>query len=47
MAIMDMLRYAKLQLNSKDSIISESYKVLYEVRSPLQIANYWRVWKDK
>ncbi|UAM97539.1 hypothetical protein K8354_14680 [Polaribacter litorisediminis] len=44
---MDILRYAKLQLNSKNPIISESHKALYEVPSSLQIAYYWRVWKDK
>ena len=46
MTIMDMLRYTKLQLNSKNQIISESHKALFEVRSPLQIAYYWRIWED-
>jgi len=47
MTIADMMRYIKLQLDDKNPIIAESHKALYEVRNPLQIAYYWRVWKDK
>ncbi|WP_100925618.1 serine hydrolase domain-containing protein [Tenacibaculum sp. SZ-18] len=47
MTIIDMMQYVELQLNNKNPIISESHKALYEVRSPLNIAYFWRVWKDK
>ncbi|MDT0622032.1 serine hydrolase domain-containing protein [Croceitalea vernalis] len=47
MTIIDMMEYVELQLNNKNPIISESHKALYEVRSPLNIAYFWRVWKDK
>ncbi|MEM7487431.1 MAG: serine hydrolase domain-containing protein [Bacteroidota bacterium] len=47
MTITDILRYIELQLDNKNPIVSESHKSLYEMRYPLQIAYYWRVWKDK
>ncbi len=47
MTIIDMLQYVELQLNNSDPIVCESHKALYEVRSPLNIAYFWRVWKDK
>ncbi|WP_109299988.1 serine hydrolase [Aquimarina sp. AU474] len=46
MTITDIMRYVELQLNIDDPIISESHKALYEVRSPLQISYFWRVWND-
>ena len=42
-----MIRYMKLQLNSEDSIASESHKVLYEEGKTLEVAYFWRVWNDK
>ena len=47
MTIIDMMRYAELQLNSKDPIISESHKVLYEEGNTLKLSYFWRVWNDK
>ncbi|MEO1050718.1 MAG: serine hydrolase, partial [Bacteroidota bacterium] len=47
MTITDIMRYVELQLDDKNPIVAESRKALYEVRYPLQIAYYWRVWKDK
>ncbi len=47
MTITDVMHYIELQLDDKNPIVSESHKALYEVRYPLQIAYYWRVWKDK
>ncbi|MGY3795158.1 serine hydrolase domain-containing protein [uncultured Aquimarina sp.] len=47
MTITDMMRYIKLQLDDNNPIVSESHKALYEIRSPLQIGYYWRIWKDK
>ena len=47
MTITDMMRYIELQLDDKNPIVSESHKALYEVRYPLQIAYYWRIWRDK
>ncbi|WP_299521866.1 serine hydrolase [Winogradskyella sp.] len=47
MTITDVMRYIELQLDEKNTIVSESHKALYEVRYPLKIAYFWRVWKDK
>lgn len=47
MTITDMMGYIKLQLDDNNPIVSESHKALYEIRSPLQIGYYWRIWKDK
>lgn len=47
MNMSDMLHYMDLQLNSKDPIVAESHKVLYEEGSILKIAYFWRVWNDK
>ncbi|MFP2996040.1 serine hydrolase domain-containing protein [Spongiivirga sp. MCCC 1A20706] len=47
MTITDMMRYIELQLDDKNPVVAESHKALHEVRYPLQMAYYWRVWKDK
>jgi CubicO group peptidase (beta-lactamase class C family) len=47
MTITDIMHYVELQLDDKNPIVSESHKALFEVRYPLQIAYFWRVWKDK
>lgn len=47
MTMDDIMHYIELQLDDKNPIITESHKALYDLRHPLQIAYYWRVWKDK
>ncbi len=47
MTMDDIMHYVELQLDDKNSIVDESHKALYDMRHPLQIAYYWRVWKDK
>ncbi|TXD81509.1 beta-lactamase family protein [Subsaximicrobium wynnwilliamsii] len=47
MIIMDMMHYIALQLNSKNPIVSESHKVLYEECKTFKISYFWRVWNDK
>ncbi|GAA0732694.1 hypothetical protein GCM10009430_46090 [Aquimarina litoralis] len=47
MTITDMMGYIELQLDENNLVVSESHKALYEIRSPLQIGYYWRIWKDK
>lgn len=43
----DLMRYAKLQLDTKDDIISKSHEVLYFNGKTLRVGFFWRVWKDK
>lgn len=47
MNMTDIMHYVDLQLNSKDPIVAESHKVLYEEGSTLKLAYFWRVWTDK
>jgi CubicO group peptidase (beta-lactamase class C family) len=47
MTIMDMMHYIALQLNSKNPIVSESHKVLYEEGKTFKISYFGRVWNDK
>ena len=47
MTMGDMMKYVAVQLDEKNPIVVESHKPLYMVHHPLQIAYYWRVWKDK
>ncbi len=47
MTMDDIMHYIELQLDDKNPIVAESHKALYDLRHPLQIAYFWRVWKDK
>ena len=47
MTIIDMMHYIDLQLNSKNPIISESHKVLFEQGKTLKLGYFWRIWNDK
>jgi CubicO group peptidase (beta-lactamase class C family) len=47
MTILDMMHYIALQLNSKNPIVSESHKVLYEEGKTFKISYFWSVWNDK
>jgi len=47
MTLIDMMRYAELQLDLKNPIVAESHKTLYAMRNPSKMAYFWRVWQDK
>ncbi len=47
MTMMDMMNYAKLQLDNANPIVTESHRVLYEGANSLKVSYFWRVWQDK
>lgn len=47
MTLPDMMRYIGLQLNTADSIVAESHRVLYTEGKTLKLAYFWRAWTDK
>ncbi|MEP0264362.1 serine hydrolase domain-containing protein [Dokdonia sp.] len=47
MTMTDMMQYAALQLNTKNPVVLESQRVLYERGKTFKIGYFWRVWNDK
>jgi CubicO group peptidase (beta-lactamase class C family) len=47
MDMMDMMRYAQLQLDTNNPIVSQSHKVLYEESNASKMGYFWRAWSDK
>jgi CubicO group peptidase (beta-lactamase class C family) len=47
MNIIDMMRYAQLQLDTNNPIVFESHRVLYEESNASKMGYFWRVWRDK
>lgn len=47
MTLLDLLNFAKLQLDIENPIVAESHKVLYEKGKTFKIGYFWRVWTDK
>ncbi|MEL6306326.1 MAG: serine hydrolase domain-containing protein, partial [Bacteroidota bacterium] len=47
MTLIDMMQYAKLQLDKNNPVVSESHRVLYKDDKTLRVSYFWRVWKDK
>lgn len=43
----DLMKYAELQLDTRDPIVSKSHEILYEEGRTLKVAYFWRVWTDK
>ncbi|GAA0753080.1 hypothetical protein GCM10009433_04750 [Psychroflexus lacisalsi] len=47
MTIVDMMLYAKLQLDKNNPVVSESHRLLYEEGNTFKLSYFWRVWNDK